>query len=107
MSKKKAKGPRPRTERRQHERAARELVRDRQKLAALELGGSAERPMEVASSSVIAVRARSQPCPLCGGTLRIEHETAESATLRACDMSCGSCGIGRKLWFRIGSALPS
>jgi hypothetical protein len=96
-----AKKPRARTERRERERAARQLVRDQQKLAELLPGGSPERPIEVVSSSVIAVRARSHPCPLCGGGLRLDEETASTAELRAAHMTCVRCGVKRQLWFRI------
>ena len=72
---------RPRTAERVRERDTRKLIRDRQKLALLEPGGSAGRPIEVTSSSVIAVRARSIRCPLCDGELRLDEETAETATL--------------------------
>ena len=99
--------PRERTARRIRERAARELVRDRQKLAALEPGGAPERPIEVSSSSVIAVRARSLQCPLCGGALQLDDETAATATLRAAHVTCKRCGVARQLWFHITSALPS
>jgi hypothetical protein len=103
-----AKKPRARTERRQRERAARQLVRDQQRLAALEPGGAPDRPIPVPSSSVIPVRARAQPCPLCGGSLRLDDETAESATLRATHMSCMRCGVARRLWFVIsGPPLPN
>ena len=81
------------------ERDARRLVRDREKLARLE--NSRERPIEVTSSSVIAVRARSEPCHQCGGGLHLDEETAESAELRATHMSCQRCAAKRTLWFRI------
>jgi hypothetical protein len=96
---------RPRTEARIRERDARRLVRDRQKLALLEPGGAAERPIEVTSSSVIAVRARSIRCPLCDGELRMDEELAESATLRAAQMTCVRCGVRRSLWFAIRAPL--
>jgi hypothetical protein len=102
-----AKKPRARTERRERERAARQLVRDRQRLAALEPGGSRERPIEVVSSSVIGVRARAHPCPLCGGSLRLDEESAPSAKLRAAHMTCVRCGVKRQLWFVISSPLAN
>ena len=101
---------RPRTERRVRERAARQLVRDRQQLAALERGGAPDRPIDVPSTSVIAVRARATPCPLCAGTLRIDEESAESREgklLHAAHVSCLSCGVARVLWFHVSSPLPS
>lgn len=106
MPKKPPKAPmRARTAERIRDRDTRRLVRDKQKLALLEPGGSAERPIAVPSSSVIAVRARATPCPLCGGELRLDEETAESATLRATQMTCVRCGVPRSLWFLIGSPL--
>jgi hypothetical protein len=105
-----SKKQRPRTERRMQERVARALVRDREKLAALERGGAPERPFEVPSSSVIPVRARAQRCPLCDGELRLDEERAERVAgraLRACDMTCVLCGVKRTLWFEITTTLPS
>ena len=101
---------RKRTERRERERAAVKLVHARERLARLEPGGSPERPFEVTSSAVIPVRARSQPCPQCGGSLRLEEETAEKIegrSLRATHMVCQTCGAPRVFWFRISSPLPS
>jgi hypothetical protein len=92
---------RKRTERRRLENAARKLVREREKLARLEIGGAPDRPMEVVSSSVIPVRARAQPCPQCQGALKILDERAESAELRAVDTECQRCHVRRVLWFRI------
>jgi hypothetical protein len=105
-----SKKERPRTERRARERAARQIVRDRQKLALLELGGAPARPIEVASTSVIAVRARATPCPLCGGTLRLDDESAgthDGRLLHAAHVSCVSCGVARVMWFRVAPSLPS
>jgi len=101
---------RPRTDRRIRERAARELVRDRQKLAALSPGGAPDRPIEVPSAAVVPLRARSTPCPLCDGELRIEHESAESRggrILHATHVACARCGVTRVLWFHVAPALPS
>src|SRR4051812_2285243 len=104
-----SKPKRPRVDRR--ERDARRLVRDRQRLALLEPGGSADRPIEVVSSSVIEVRARSLPCPLCAGALRIDDHAATKVAgvaLRALDVTCQRCGVARTLWFRIvGLPMPS
>jgi hypothetical protein len=102
--------PRARVERRERERSLGKLARDRERLALLERGGAADRPIEVDSSSVISGRARSRPCPLCGGTLRLDEETAErvgGVSLRAAHLECARCGVKRRLWFRIGSPLPS
>ncbi len=96
-----------RTARRQAERAARDLVRDRERLAALEPGGSAERPIEVAASSVIEPRARGLPCPQCGGAYRLDDHQAPSSSLRLVSVTCQRCGTPRRLWFRLGSTQPS
>jgi hypothetical protein len=105
-----SKKQRPRTERRVRERAARELVRDRQKLALLEAGGTRERPIEVASTSVIPVRARATPCPLCDGTLTIDDQSAathDGRLTHGAHVRCVSCGVARVLWFRVAPPLPS
>jgi hypothetical protein len=88
----------------------RKIVRDKQRLAELDLGGTSERPIEVTSSSVIDVRAQGTPCPLCGGSFRVDEQTAESVggrSLRTARVTCTSCGIPRTLWFRITSPLPN
>jgi hypothetical protein len=105
-----AKKTRARTERRVRERAARELVRDRQKLAALLPGGSPERPIAVTSAAVIVPRVRSTPCPLCQGDVRVDHESAESRNgrlLHAAHVTCVRCGVARVLWFEVAPSLPS
>jgi hypothetical protein len=89
-----------RTARRAAERAARGLVRDREKLAAMTPGGAKERPIAVESSSVIEVRAAATPCPQCEGELRVGEHRAE-AGLRAVDVRCTRCHAARTLWFRI------
>jgi hypothetical protein len=93
-----------RTARRTAERAARQLVRDRERLAAIEPGGAAEQAIEVPSSSVIEVRARSQRCPQCEGDYQIDDHRAPSAELRALDVACRRCGTERTIWFRIAPA---
>jgi hypothetical protein len=96
-----------RTERRVRERAARDLVRDRERLARLEPGGSAERPLVVPSTSVIEVRVRSLRCPQCEGEYRLEDHQAPSAGLRRVDVICRVCQVRRSLWFRLRVDLPS
>jgi hypothetical protein len=94
------KPPRPRTERRIAERDARRLVRDRERLAALERGGAPDHPIEVPSSSVIEVRARATPCPQCGGELAVDDHASE-AGVRVVAVTCRRCHVARRLWFRI------
>ena len=101
-----ARKPRARTERRVDERRARQLVRDKQRLSLLEPGGSAERPIDVPTSAVIPIRARATPCPLCGGSLRLDEETAEQR-LRTAHMTCVQCGTKRALWYRLSSTDPN
>jgi hypothetical protein len=96
-----------RTAKRAQERAARQLVRDREKLAGLVAGGSAERPIEVTSSAVIEGRVRAMPCPQCEGELRMRDHRSEGAGMRALDVSCQTCGAPRTLWFRIVSDEPN
>jgi hypothetical protein len=90
-----------RTARRAQERDARQLVRDREKLAALVAGGSAERPIDVTSTAVIEGRIRSLPCAQCEGEYAIEDHRAVGAGMRALDVRCRRCGVPRTLWFRI------
>jgi hypothetical protein len=101
---------RPRTERRQRERAVEKLARDREKLARLEEGGAAERPIAVASASQIEVHARSLGCARCGAEPRVEAHDAPVVAgrpLRLVRLGCPMCGGKREVWFRLGGALPS
>ena len=96
-----------RTERRARERAARDLVRDREKLAALSPGGAREHPISVDSTSVIEPRIRSLACPQCEGAYRvIDHRSAASG-LRDVDVRCDVCGAARTLWFKLVSSEPN
>jgi predicted Zn finger-like uncharacterized protein len=98
---------RDRTERREHERAARKLVRDRERLAALTQGGAKTHPIAVDSAAVIENRARALPCPQCEGEYRIVDHRSEGPGLRAVDVRCQQCGVARTLWFRIVVTEPS
>ena len=93
-----------RTERRIQERAARQLVRDREKLALLVAGGAREHPIVVTSAAVIEGRTEALPCPQCEGQYRIAEHRREADGLRALDVKCRQCGVGRTLWFRIAVA---
>lgn len=95
---------RARAERRQLDRDLEKLIDARQKLARLEPGGESLRPIEVASASVIEVRALSHRCPACDGELRV-HEHRAVRDLREVELRCKQCGRPRTLWFRV--ALPS
>lgn len=96
-----------RTEARIEARDARQLVRDRERLAALEIGGSRERPIPVSSSSVIEVRVRSLACPQCRGEYRLRDHLAPAPGLREIEVTCVQCGVPRTLWFRLVSDEPN
>lgn len=98
---------RDRTARRAHERSLKKLVRDREKLAALEIGGSRERPMQVGSASVVEVRVRSLACPQCQGEYQVKEHTAPASGIRQVHVACRICGVARDLWFRIVSNEPN
>jgi hypothetical protein len=93
-----------RTLRREAERARAKLVRDREKLAALDAGGAPERPIDVVSASVVEAHARSRPCPQCGGALRVDEHLAverDGDRLRVARVRCTVCGAPRAIYFRI------
>ena len=99
-----AKTKRTRTNRRDAERAQEKLAAAREKLFALEVGGSAARPREVVSASLVEPEARSQRCPRCQGELRVlEHlaNTVDGIRLREAKLECRHCGSRRSRWFKI------
>ncbi|WP_146652089.1 hypothetical protein [Labilithrix luteola] len=108
---------RSRTERREAARDAAKLAKARMRLAALEAGGSAERPIEVTSASIVEPHASSLPCPACGAPgVRVEEHVAvtvpgdageEPRRLRVARVVCPRCGTRRDVFFRIGTTLPS
>ena len=106
MTKKKPARP-ERTEKRSRERAARGLVRDREKLAALSAGGSAERPIDVDSPAVIEPRVRTLRCPQCEGEYTVDDHQSPSAGLRRVAVTCRLCHVSRTIWFRFGSSAPN
>lgn len=99
MAKKK---PSARTARRT---VAREAVKSAEagiKLAALAVGGAADRPIVVTSASVIEPHASSLPCVACGESVRIDEHVANAALgLRIVKVRCPRCGVRRELYFRI------
>jgi hypothetical protein len=96
-----------RTARRIDERAARQLVRDREKLAALSPGGSPDRPIHVGSAAVVEVRVDALACPQCGGTYRLREHRSAGSGMRDVDVVCRTCGAPRTLWFRLVSDEPN
>jgi hypothetical protein len=76
----------------------------RERIAALQRGGSPERPIEVTSAAVIEGRAyAAMPCPHCGGQYRVHEHTQPLPGLRRVDVDCRLCGVPRALWFRIAA----
>ena len=99
---------RSRAVRREADRAQAKIARDREKLAAWERGGSPESPIEIASPAEVEVRARSTPCPICQGALRVLEHTAETlggARLRVARCTCTRCGRARVIYFRLASTM--
>ncbi len=96
--------------RREAERAAEKLGRDREKLASLEPGGAPERPIEIRSASEVEVIARSMPCSRCGAPVRLDEHLADTIGItrfRIARLSCSMCGARRSVYFRIALALPN
>lgn len=101
---------RPRARRRDAARAAKKLVREREKLAALEPGGSPERPIDVTSASVVEARALDLGCLHCPGPARVEAQDAlrvDDRVLRRVRMKCSRCGSARDVWVRIVGQLSN
>jgi hypothetical protein len=100
---------RPKTERgerRARARAHAELVNDLERLAALQPGGTPERPLVVASPTQVDIIAQTRRCPLCEGSLELVEHAAErvgGVALRAAHLRCVACGVRRTLWFRLGA----
>jgi hypothetical protein len=101
----------PRAERRAAQRSSDKLARQRERLAALEPGGSPERPLDVSSASLVESRALSQPCLRCGAAeTRLDEHAAASAgghILRTVRTRCGRCGVPRTLYLRVVATGPN
>jgi hypothetical protein len=101
---------RPRTQRREQERDLRKTVREREKLAAAVPGGAPDRPLVVASASVIEGMARATPCVQCGAELILSDHAADvhqGTAVRVVRLVCRLCHAPRVLWFRVETHLPS
>lgn len=99
---------RPRQDRRAREREARKLVALREKLANLEVGGSPQHPLVVASAAVVEAKVAARGCPLCGGRVHIQgHDAirAESRSIRAVIAKCTTCHAKRTTYVEIAPAL--
>ena len=67
-------------------------------------GGSPERPIDVASASVVEGKVRGTPCIQCGGDLDVRGDRATSTArgiLREIAVVCRLCHAPRTLWFRV------
>ena len=82
-------------------RRAEQLEVNRERLASVLRGGRPDRPIEVASASVIEVRAAALGCPHCHGEYRVVEHTRPVPLLRKVDVRCRRCSTPRTLWFRI------
>lgn len=107
MAKKKLSG---RAQRRQDERAAEKLADARERLALLEAGGVAARPLQVTSASQVEPHALALPCLRCDGAQRLDEHAAVTVNgerLRVARTTCARCGTPRETWYRIAPDLPS
>jgi DNA-directed RNA polymerase subunit RPC12/RpoP len=94
----------PRTARREDARRTAKDVRDRERLARLEAGGTPDHPVLVETASLVEPVARGLHCPVCGGSLRVDDHTAatiERVPLRLAHVRCPTCGHARVVYFRI------
>ena len=83
------------------------LADQREAVFRLEPGGSAARPIEVISASVVEAHALGVSCPRCSGP----HELVEHAAiavagvrLREAKLRCRQCGSQRSMFFRLAQA---
>lgn len=101
---------RARTVRRAIERELGALADAREKLARISDGGAPERPLTVASASIVEPRALALGCARCEGELRVESHDALSTpqgALRRVRARCRGCGAIREIWLQIVVSLPS
>ena len=95
----------------QARRAVRQDLDEREAIAARAVGGSPDRPFVVTSPAVIDLRAANQPCPLCGGKLRLDHQAVDKQDdgelLRVTHLRCQECGVRRRFWFRLDLGAPN
>jgi hypothetical protein len=97
--------PRPRRQQREQQRVLRKTVRQLERLAGELPGGAPERPIDVASASMVDTKARVLPCIQCAATemeLRDDRATSTSrGVLRETTMICRRCHATRVAWFRV------
>ena len=100
----------PRAQRRAASRRDAKVVRDKERLASLEPGGTPEHPIEVVTAALVAPKARAMPCPVCDEAVRVEDHTARTIAgvpLRLAHVACPWCGHSRIVYFAVRSALPN
>jgi predicted Zn finger-like uncharacterized protein len=100
MSKKKPARP-ERTAKRAREREVRQLVLDREKLAAHARGASLDKAIEVTSAAQIEIRVNALRCPQCDGEYKIVDHRSSGQGGRPVDVKCSVCGMPRTIWFQI------
>lgn len=100
MSKKRPERP-ERAARREQERAQRQRVLDREKLAAHARGASLDKAIEVTSAAQIEIRVGAQRCPQCDGDYKIVDHRSAGQGARPVDVKCNVCGMPRTIWFQI------
>jgi hypothetical protein len=97
---------RSRTVRRQLERERKKLDEAKLKLASLQPGYRADRPIEVESASQIEPHVRGIRCPVCDvGYQVVEHRATPGG--RVVRARCAQCGRQPELHFVIRATLPS
>lgn len=93
---------RARTSSRALARRAEKIAQKREKLARLDPGGSPQRPVEIASASVVELRAEREPCLGCEKPVRCTEHRVEGG-LRVARVVCKECGRERSYYFRLGT----
>jgi len=95
---------RARTLKRKARLASDKLARARDRLLDLAPGGSEERPLDIATASLVEPKAEAVACPRCETPFSVEaHEAVTTAhgRLREVTAHCKACDFRRRLWFRI------
>jgi hypothetical protein len=95
---------RKRTERRALDREVKKDLERRDKLATLEPGGAPDRPIEVASASLVEPVAKGLHCARCSAELRVDDHAARTVAgtpLRIVSLTCTSCGARRTVYVKI------
>lgn len=100
----KKKPSRARSERRAVDREVKKQLEARERVGRLSPGGAPERPIEVATASLVEPMARASRCVRCDAEVRLEEHavrSVEGRSLRVARVSCPSCGATREIYFAI------